>query len=31
MIPFPTEPTMDTILESREIQIERKHFFIEYR
>ena len=22
---------MDTILESREIQIERKHFFIEYR
>ena len=27
----PTEPCMDTILESREIQIERKHFFIEYR
>jgi len=22
---------MDTILESREIQIERKHFYIEYR
>jgi hypothetical protein len=22
---------MDTILESRELQIERKHFFIEYR
>ena len=22
---------MDTILESREIQVERKHFFIEYR
>ena len=31
MIAIPTEPTMDTILESREIQIERKHFFIEYR
>jgi len=31
MIPFPTEPTMDTILESREIQIERKYFLIEYR
>ena len=27
----PTEACMDTILESREIQIERKHFFIEYR
>lgn len=22
---------MDTIIESRELQIERKHFFIEYR
>lgn len=22
---------MDTILESRELQVERKHFFIEYR
>ena len=27
----PTEARMDTILESRELQIERKHFFIEYR
>lgn len=27
----PTDAHMDTILESREIQVERKHFFIEYR
>jgi len=31
MNPSPTEARMDTILESRELQIERKHFFIEYR
>jgi len=27
----PNEPYMDTILESRELQVERKHFFIEFR
>ena len=31
MNPSPTEARMDTILESRELQVERKHFFIEYR
>lgn len=31
MVSPPTETTMDTILESRELQVERKHFFIEYR
>ena len=28
---FPTCILMDTILESREVQVERKHFFIEFR
>ena len=27
----PTKTSMDTILESRELQVERKHFYIEYR
>jgi len=31
MIASPNEPYMDTILESRELQVERKHFFIEFR
>ena len=31
MVSSPTKATMDTILESRELQVERKHFFIEYR
>ena len=27
----PNGTSMDTILESRELQVERKHFFIEFR
>lgn len=31
MHPSPNVTEMDTILESRELQVERKHFFIEFR
>ena len=31
MTASPTTVDMDTILESRELQVERKHFFIEFR
>ncbi|MFA7343984.1 MAG: hypothetical protein WC003_06745 [Terrimicrobiaceae bacterium] len=31
MFACPTTVYMDTILESRELQVERKHIFIEYR